>query len=115
MAGSLLTGGGFQDCEGNLLVNGRITFELSALATDIQTGTFQICPGEVVLYILDENGNISGTQYIWSNDLLYPATTFYRITVYTSRGQLAWGPNSLPLVAVAGTVNLNLLVPNNPS
>lgn len=114
MAGALLTGGGFQDCEGNPLSSGRITLELSALATDLQTGTFQICPGEVVSYTLDANGNILGTPSVWSNDLLRPSNTFYRITVYTSKGQLAWGPNSLPLIAVSGTVNLDLLVPDNP-
>lgn len=115
MAGSALIGGGFQDCEGNPLVNGRLTLELNTIATDIQTGTFQICPGEVVLYLLDENGNVVANQSVWSNDLLNPANTFYRITVYTSKGQQAWGPNSLPLLAVNGTVNLDLLVPDNPA
>lgn len=115
MAGSTITGGGFQDCEGNPLAMGFLTLELNTVCTDASTGTFQICPGEVVSYPLDANGNISGTQYVWSSDLLLPTGTLYRMIVYTSKGQIAWGPNFLQLIAIGGVVNLNLLVPNNPA
>jgi hypothetical protein len=115
MPGATITGGGFQDCEGNLVSGGVLTLELNTVCTDLATGTFQICPGDVVAYSLDANGNILGTQYVWSNDLLSPKGTFYRMIVYTSKGQLAWGPNFLRLISVSGVVNLNLLVPDNPA
>jgi hypothetical protein len=115
MPGCYLIGGGFQDCEGNILVNSRLTMELSAPATDLATGTIQLCPGEVVSVQLDYNGNVNGAQPIWPNNLLYPANTYYKVIVYTSNGQLAWGPNSISVIGVGDYVYLSSWVPGNPS
>lgn len=114
MAGPFLIGGGFQDCEGNIIVNAQLVLELSAPATDRMTGVIQVCPGRKVSYQLDANGNIAGAQGVWSNDLLLPAGTYYRAWVYAANGQLAWGPNCQVLTDVGGFVFLNTWVPNNP-
>ena len=112
---SLLSGGEFQDIEGNVLSNGRLTMRLSAPATDAATGTVQLCPGEVVVYALDVNGNAVTPQSIWPNSQLLPRNTYYTITAYSSDGQLSWGPNSLALTDKAGFIVLTNLIPANPA
>lgn len=116
MAGALILNGHFQDCEGNPVAGGVLTLELNTVATDAATGTYQICPGEVVSYSLDATGSILGTQYVWANNLLSPSGTLYKMVVYSSKGQLSWGPNYLSLNGgVSGVIDLDNIVPNNPA
>ena len=64
MAGKIqITGGAFQDFEGNVLANGYLTMQLSH---DEQEA---VDPGEVVAGLilrvpLDANGNVAGTVYV---------------------------------------------------
>lgn len=102
---TFLVGGGFQDSEGNLAANGTLIAQLNAPAVDTSTGTTVVCTNEVK-YGLDSAGNVSTDpiQSIWSCDNLQVLPSlagyidlYYKVRVYTSRGQLVWGPNCLVL------------------
>ena len=92
-----LSGGSFQDALGNLVSGGYMLMQLSQ---DAQvTGSspeVQITAGRVIKVLLDSSGNVeaSPAQYVWPNDVLTPANTYYTVSVYTASGQLVWGPNA---------------------
>jgi hypothetical protein len=86
-----LTGGSFQDSEGYLLSGGYLTFRLNQ---DANVNDSQICAGITVKVNLDGYGSIIGGQYIWGNDVLSPANSYYTVTGYSSNGQISWGPNN---------------------
>jgi len=103
-----LTGGNFQDSEGNLLENGYLEMELSQDASI--TGVGNICSGIKIRIQLDANGDaVSGSQ-AWGNDVMNPPDTFYKVTGYTEEGQPAWGPNNQQIVG--STFDLGAWVPN---
>jgi hypothetical protein len=107
-----LTGGAFQDSEGNVLANGYLRLYLNQDAS--VTGTATVCSGIYVQIALDSNGNISAspTQSVWGNDQLSPANTYYRVYGYTASAQLAWGPNNQQVIGNGGTFNVGTWVPN---
>lgn len=108
-----LTGGAFQDSEGNVLANGYLTFKLSQ---DGSVGGLSVCSGIEVKILLDANGNVATTpslQYMWGNDQILPVNTFYRVTGYTAQGQPAWGPNNQQVIGSGGTFDLSTWVPNS--
>lgn len=102
-----LTGGSFQDAEGNLLVNGYLKFRLSQ---DASVNDSNICAGVEITIPLDSNANAVGGSSIWGNDVLSPINTFYRVTGYTHAGQPAWGPNNQTIQG--STFDLGTWVPN---
>jgi hypothetical protein len=115
-----LTGGGFQDSEGNLLVNGYLKMTLSQ---DAEVNSTQICSGVEITIQLDSVGNVASSasspsaadQYVWANDVLSPINTYYTVTAYTAAGQTAWGPNNQQVTSggVGGsTFNTGTWVPN---
>jgi hypothetical protein len=114
-----LVGGSFQDSAGNYLANGWIVLELSAPAKDLATQTIQVCNSASIKLMLDEGGSIVQTPlpYIWANNLMLPQSTYYTARVYSSRGQLAWGPNVQYIEAKAGTVPIDITtwVTGNPA
>lgn len=102
-----LSGGAFQDSEGNVLANGYLKFRLSQ---DASVNSSNICAGVEITIQLDGSGNVVSGAEIWGNDVLSPANTFYRVTGYTVKGQRGWGPNNQQ---VAGsTFDLGTWVPN---
>jgi len=103
-----LTGGSFQDSEGNVLALGYLTFRLSQDAS--VNGGSNICSGVEIRIALDSSGNVVGGSSIWGNDVLSPINTFYRVTGYTAAGQPAWGPNNQTIQGTS--FNLGLWVPN---
>ncbi len=109
-----LSGGAFQDSEGNLLVNGYLEFKLNQDSN--VPGVGNICSGVVVTVPLGSTGSVSGTPTIWANDVLQPVNSFYRVTGYSAKGQPAWGPNNQQIVAGSslggGTFDLGTWVPN---
>lgn len=110
-----LTGGAFQDSEGNVLANGYLTMRLSQ---DSVVNTSQICSGVEIKIDLDANGNVAvypahPVQSVWGNDQLSPANSFYRVTGYTSKGQPAWGPNNQQVIGDGGTFDVGTWVPNS--
>jgi hypothetical protein len=107
-----LTGGNFQDTQGNLLVNGYLTFVLSQ---DAQANTTtNICAGREIKILLNSSGSISTSpaQYMWPNDVLTPANTFYVVRGYTSAGQLVWGPNSQQVLSTPSPFDVGVWKPN---
>jgi hypothetical protein len=106
----ILSGGGFQDSEGNPLALGYLQFDLSQDCS--VSGVGNIASGITIKITLDSNGNVAGSpgQAIWGNDVLQPQPNFYRVTGYTAAGQPAWGPNNQQVTGAA--FNLSTWVPN---
>ena len=112
-----LTGGAFQDSEGDVLANGYLTFLLSQDGS--VSGVGNICSGIEIKIQLDSMGNVAAStstppaadQYIWGNDAISPANTFYKVTGYTSEGQPSYGPNNQQVTG-SGTFDLGTWVPN---
>lgn len=107
MAKRQIVGGNFQDSSGNPLNGGSVTFRLS---TDAVATSTQIAASILTSAVLDANGNISGTVFIWPNDQLNPATTVYRITAYSAKGQQVWqSENVIP--SGVGSFDIGTLIP----
>lgn len=120
MASVQISGGGFQDSEGNALVDGVVFFRLSADSTDIETGTQQICAGQTVSYTLDTSGNVPSGSTLWPNDLLISnvtgnTDTFYFMSAEDENGQVVYGPNAFQILSSPSPFVLNVLVPGNPA
>lgn len=75
-----ISGGGFQDCEGNPLALGAVGV---ALRQDVLVGGVQLCAGIKATLNLDASGNVTGSPTLWG-----PVT--YEITAYSAQGQQAW-------------------------
>lgn len=108
-----LTGGAFQDPAGNVLANGYLLMQLSQ---DAQVnGSTEIAAGIELKLPLDANGNITTTppQYVWPNDVLTPAGTFYTVSAYTAEGQLVWGPNAQQIFSNPSPQNAGGWTPND--
>jgi hypothetical protein len=107
-----LTGGNFQDSEGNPLVNGYLKMKLSQDGTIMGVGA--ICSGVEITIQLDANGSVvtSPAQSVWGNDIIVPANTYYTVTGYTAAGQPAWGPNVQQVVG-GPTFDVGTWVPNS--
>ena len=105
-----LTGGAFQDSEGNPLALGYLEFVLSQDCS--VAGVGNIASGITITIALDANGNVSPSPgaAIWGNDVLNPQPNFYRVTGYTAAGQPAWGPNNQQVTGAG--FNLGTWVPN---
>lgn len=113
-----LTGGQFQDSEGNVLANGYLKMVLSS---DESVNDSQICSGISLNIILDGNGSaaayptIPADQYVWANDVMSPTNSFYTVTGYTAAGQPAWGPNNQQVTSGGvggGTFDIGTWIPN---
>lgn len=116
-----LTGGAFQDAEGNLLVNGYLKFKLSQDSS--VSGVGNICSGIEITIQLDSVGNVASStstptapnQYVWATDVFTTPNMFYRVTGYTAGGQPSWGPNNQQVTSGGtggGTFNVGTWTPN---
>lgn len=117
MPATPIQGGGFQDCLGNPVANGRLIMILSQPALDSLSNSIQVCSGEELVYALDASGDIITTDnpLIWANVNLTPSTTYYMARVYTKGGQLAWGPNAITVALSGSVVDVSDWVPGNPA
>lgn len=117
MAGNLqIQGGGYQDNGGNPLANGYLTFQLSHDA-QYQTGGVQIVGGIAQRVQLDGNGNVptSPAAFVYSNDVLAPAGTYYIVNAYKSDGTSAWrATQRWTLSSSPNPLSLGTVVPNLP-
>ena len=104
-----LVNGYFQDSEGNVLANGYLTFELSQ---NTSVNDSIICAGAVVQIALDGSGNIAAGSYLWGNDQMLPINSFYRVTGYSSEGQIVFGPNNQQITGNGGTFDVGTWLPN---
>lgn len=107
-----LTGGVFQDPEGNVLANGYLKMVLSQDGSIAGVG--QICSGVEIRIQLDANGSVVAGQFVWGNDQLLPTNSYYRVTGFTAAGQSAWGPNNQQVFGNGGTFDVGTWVPNVP-
>jgi len=107
-----LTGGQFQDSEGNKLALGYLKMKL-AMDANI-SGVGNIASGIEITIQLDANGSVvtSPAQSVWGVDQMLPANNYYRVTGYTEAGQPAWGPNNQQVVGNGGTFDVGTWVPN---
>jgi hypothetical protein len=120
MAINQITGGGFQDSEGNPLAEGTLVLTLNRDAYTDNTFTTLVCAGQALEIALDENGNIAGAKYAWPNDQLIDvwtlaADTFYTAKAFTAEGQLAWGPNVMYIGSTPSPSVITSIAPINPS
>ena len=106
-----LTGGHFQDSEGNVLADGYLKFVLNQ---DSSVNNSQICSGVEITIYLDAFGDVisSPGQFVWGNDQLSPENSYYTVTGYTAEGQIAWGPNNQQVTGNGGTFDLGTWIPN---
>lgn len=65
-----ITGGAFQDSEGNPLTKGTLVLTLNHDGYADNTYSTLVCAGQAIEHPLDENGNIDGVKYAWPNDQL---------------------------------------------
>ena len=115
---TMLTGGSFQDANGNVLAFGYLTLKLSQDGN--VAGVGNICSGVTITIQLDVNGNVASltsptpvaNQYVWANSNIAPINTYYKVTGYTQEGQRAFGPNNQQ-VGSGTTFNLGSWVPNS--
>lgn len=107
-----LTGGQFQDSEGNKLALGYLLMKLNQDANI--TGVGNIASGIEVKISLDSNGSVitSPAQTVWGNDQMLPVNAYYRVTGYTEAGQPAWGPNNQQVNGSGGTFDVGTWIPN---
>lgn len=109
-----LSGGAFQDVQGNALANGYLLMVLSQDAVVTDTVSKQVAAGYTARINLDSSGNVSASpaQYVWPNDVLTPANTFYKVSGYTANGELVWGPNSQQVLSSPSPFNIGAWKPN---
>lgn len=108
-----LTGGAFQDAEGDVLNNGWLTMSLSHDEQDPSTST-QIAAGIPVKIFLDNNGNVAGIQSVWATDVLLPNNAYYIVEAFRSDGSLAWLSPQNQTVPTGSSLNIGTWIPNQP-
>ena len=108
-----IIGGNFQSPDGTPLANGYLLFTLSQ--DGLVNGSSQIAAGREIKIVLDSTGNVvtSPAQYLWPNDVIIPANTFYTVSAYTSAGQLVWGPNSQQVLSSPSPFDITTWVPSS--
>lgn len=109
-----LINGAFQDNEGNPLNNGLLRFTLSQDSNIASSPYQQVLAGPVTTIYLDNNGNVSGTQYIWTNDVLSPSGSYYTVDAYNNQGLKVWGAPQYWTLTYSATIDLGSLPDTNP-
>lgn len=115
-----ITGGAFQDLEGSVLANGYLTMQLShdeqfSFSSGGDDPDGQVVGGSTRRIPLDANGNINGTVYVWPNDQLNPANSYYIVNAYRRDGVQAWlSPQYQTVTSSPSPFNVGAWVPNNP-
>ena len=114
MAVRQVTGGEWQDAEGNVLALGTVVCEVSGDA-QLSSSAGELCAGIKVILQLDSTGSVSvaSNQSLWPTDQMNPSNITYTVWVYAANGELSWGPNyGLTVPSGAGTFDLDTWVPN---
>ena len=113
-----IVGGGFQSADGSPLSNGYLIFRLShdsnVAVLGGPTGS-QVTAGIQIKIILDNIGNVVSGQFLWSNDLLTPSGSYYRVTAHNSQGIQVWAfPQNFFIEPYAPSINIGTIEPNVP-
>jgi len=107
-----ISGGNFQDGDGDPLSNGWILMRMSQDVRDPSTMT-QIVSGTTIRVPLGPTGSVSGTPRVWSNDTLQPSGSFYRVTAYDSDGDQVWShPQNLTVPSSPDPFNIGTWIPS---
>jgi hypothetical protein len=86
----LLSGGGWQDAEGNPLALGTVQVYLQQ---DVEVHGVQLCAGIKDSLSLDSSGNVTGSPTLWG-------PVVYQAVAYSAKGEKAWkGTISVPNAA----------------
>ena len=114
---SNLVGGQFQDASGNRLSNGYLVWILNH-DSNIQTlggpTGIQVAAGVPVKIRLDSNGNAVAGQYLWTNDVLTPAGSYYTVRLYDDAGLEVWSAPQVFYLTYSATLDLGSLSPLVP-
>ncbi len=112
-----LIGGAFQDSSGTPLSNGKVVWTLShdsnVATLGGPTGS-QIVAGIDTTAYLDMNGNVSGSFYLWTNDILTPTGSYYTVRAYNSSGLEIWSVPQIFTLKYAATIDIGTLEPTIP-
>jgi len=112
-----LINGAFQDSSGNPLSLGKLVWTLShdsnVATLGGPTGS-QVASGINSTAYLDMNGNIAGTFYLWTNDVLTPAGSYYTVRAYNSSGLEIWATPQTFTLVYATTIDVGTLQPQIP-
>jgi hypothetical protein len=111
-----LTGGLWQDSEGNVLNDGYLKMVLNQ--DNSVSGAASICAGVEITIQLNSSGSVSTTtpQYVWATDVMVTPNAYYRVTAYSAAGQPVWGPNNQQVTSGGiggGTFDCGTWVPNS--
>ncbi len=112
-----VTGGGFQDNQGNRLAGGYLTLTLSHDSNVYLLGSFtgsQVVAGQVTKLYLNNLGDLFPNQFVWTNDQLTPAGSFYTVRAYNSSGLQVWQAPQTWMLTYAPTIDVGYLSPNVP-
>ena len=106
-----ITGGAFQDSEGNPLANGYLIFELNQ--DEVVNTSTRVCSGKTIQVPLNSSGNAitSPSHSLWPNDVMIPAGSFYSVSAYSANGTLVWGPNAQSVLSSPSPFNLGAWIP----
>src|SRR6267142_247271 len=113
MALVTLTGGKFQSSSGEILDSGYLMMTLSHDEQDPSSAT-QIAAGIPVRIQLDNSGNVSVGQQVWSTDPLLPIGAYYIIEAFRQDGTTAWESPQFETVPDTGIFNVSTWIPNQP-
>lgn len=105
MAIKAITGGGFQDAQGNKIVSGLLVLRLSQDGN--VSGSGQIAPS-TVSFTTDSSGNVSGS--LWFNDQITPSGTVYYATLFDASSNKVWGPEAWSLTG-SSPLDVGTLIP----
>ena len=100
----------FQDPQGNALVHGFLTLDLSQ-PCEITSGGGQVAPTRVVVD-LDSSGKVPSGTTILANDELTPSGTTYLARLFNSHHLLVSTPGDWS-IAGSSPIDLSLMVPTN--
>ena len=116
-------GGAFQSVDGDPVANGILVMQMipdNTFNEGSPTQLNELCGNIVYSFSLDSNGDVPltspATSFVYSNDSMNNIYSYYRCSVYTSKGQLVWGPNNQQVLYYTSPVetsfNLSGWIPN---
>jgi hypothetical protein len=110
-----IIGGNFQSPNGGPLSNGYLVFTLNHDSNIVSLNS-QIVAGLTATLFLDVNGNLVSGQYLYTNDVITPAGSYYTVNAYDSNGIQVWSnPQIMNIQPYAATINIGSLTPVTPN